>query len=477
MQEMCIQDLKNVFFFSIGTDASNKGNKKFFPIVVRYFCETRGVVDAVLDFYNDSNESSEAIAHRIKSVIEKNNLSLSSVSSCSADNASVNYGKHSSVYQKLKLNNSYIAQANCNCHVLNNCVKYALKAFTCDVESFVIKTYNSFVSSAKKSEVFRDFCNFLDMEYKELLRHVPTRWLSLLPAIDRLLLCWPALKSYFISQGEDNVADIIWTGFSCEESLNILPHCILNFVHNVLNIFEEATKRLKSNATTATEVHGIMVNVEEKLQQRWADKFYGNNATELLKSVQVNFSDRQKFTQEVDQFFQRSLSYLHKRYDYEQLFFKEIAPLALDNEIKWPSLLSLVERVGISIDCDKLYEELYALRKVRTELLCLTSDVSNRWVKFFATQQPEDTQLLRLVPFVLSIPVSNANCERVFSIMNALWTNTRNRLNFNLVKAELMMKMNFHMSCNEFYEFISKDKDLLKAAKSQEKYRFKCQKD
>ena len=77
------------------------------------------------------------------------------------------------------------------------------------MESFVIKTYNWFASSAKKSEVLRDFCNFLDMEYKELLRHVPTKWLSLLPAFDRLLLCWPALKSYFILQGEDNVADII----------------------------------------------------------------------------------------------------------------------------------------------------------------------------------------------------------------------------------------------------------------------------
>ena len=126
------------------------------------------------------------------------------------------------------------------------------------------------------------------------------------------------------------------------------------------------------------------------------------------------------------------------------------------------------------MDCDKLYEELCALRKVRSKLLCSTSDVSNRWVKFFATQQPEDTRLLRLGPFVLSIPVSNANCERVFSIMNVLWINSRNRQNFNLVKAELMMKMNFHMSCNEFYEFISKDKDLLKEAKSQEKYRFKC---
>ena len=125
-QEMCIKDSKNVFFFSIGTDASNKGNKKLYPGVVRYFSKTCGVVDAVLDFYNDSNESSEAIAHRILSVIEKNSFSLSLVSSYSADIASVNYGKHSSVNQKLKLINSHIVQVNCNCHVLNNCVKYAL---------------------------------------------------------------------------------------------------------------------------------------------------------------------------------------------------------------------------------------------------------------------------------------------------------------------------------------------------------------
>ena len=71
------------------------------------------------------------------------------------------------------------------------------------------------------------------------------------------------------------------------------------------------------------------MNVEEKLQQRWTDKFYGSNATELLKSVEVSFSDRQKFTQDVDQFFQRSLSYLHKWYNYEHSFFKDIAPLAL----------------------------------------------------------------------------------------------------------------------------------------------------
>ena len=134
---------------------------------------------------------------------------------------------------------------NCNCHVVNNCVKYTLKTFSFDVESFVIKTYNLFSSSTKKPEALRDFCDFVDIEYKKLLRHALTRWLSLLPAIDRLLLCWPALKSYFISQEEGNVADIIWRGFSCEQSLSILPHCILNFVHNQLSIFEKAIKQSK----------------------------------------------------------------------------------------------------------------------------------------------------------------------------------------------------------------------------------------
>ena len=83
------------------------------------------------------------------------------------------------------------------------------------------------------------------------------------------------------------------------------------------------------------------MNVEEKLQQRWTDKFYGSNATELLKSVEVNFCDRQKF-KEVDQFFQRSLSYLHKWYDYEHSFFKDKAPLALVRRLNGQACCNLL---------------------------------------------------------------------------------------------------------------------------------------
>lgn len=42
---------------------------------------------------------------------------------------------------------------------------------------------------------------FCEIEWAEMLRHVPTRWLTLTPAIERLLKNYPAIKAYFLSQG------------------------------------------------------------------------------------------------------------------------------------------------------------------------------------------------------------------------------------------------------------------------------------
>ena len=278
------------------------------------------------------------------------------------------------------------------------------------------------------------------------------------------------------SQGEDDVTDLIWKGFSCgDDDPSVLPQCTLYFVHNVMTVFDEAVKRLESNATTSTEVHGIMIDVKDKLQQRHNDKFYGSAAAKLLRSDDVSANDRHKFELEAEHFLTRCLTYLNKWYDYEHSFFKGIALLSLNDDIEWSELLSLVENLGsLGIDCDKLYEEFCILRKCQPDIVKSAANVADRWVKFFSSVQPQDVQMLRVVLYVLSIPVSNANCERVFSIMNELWSDSRNRLRIELVKAELMVKINFNMSCNHFYDFICQDKKLLKAAKSQDKYNFKA---
>jgi hypothetical protein len=49
-------------------------------------------------------------------------------------------------------------------------------------------------------EELKEFCYFVDIEYKQVLGSVKTRWLSLQPAITRVIVMFPGLKSYFLSQ-------------------------------------------------------------------------------------------------------------------------------------------------------------------------------------------------------------------------------------------------------------------------------------
>jgi len=81
--------------------------------------------------------------------------------------------------------------------------------------------------------------------------------------------------------------------------------------------------------------------------------------------------------------------------------------------------------------------------------------------------------LLKVVAFVFSIPVSNAFAERVFSHMEDVWANKRNRLSIAMVKSELQVRLNFKLSCTEFKTFIEEQKPLIAAAKRNAKYRWK----
>ena len=44
---------------------------------------------------------------------------------------------------------------------------------------------------------------FVQTEYREILQHAHTKWLSLQPCIERILLSWKVLTSYFQSRPTD----------------------------------------------------------------------------------------------------------------------------------------------------------------------------------------------------------------------------------------------------------------------------------
>ena len=115
-----------------------------------------------------------------------------------------------------------------------------------------MKVFSEFSAFAKRTAKLKEIFDFPHLEYKSILRHVPTRWLSLLPALDRLLLNWPALKEYFLNEDEDECATIIWKAFKDENSLP-LGYCY--FIHNIMQIFDIAFKKLESDYITCTTTH------------------------------------------------------------------------------------------------------------------------------------------------------------------------------------------------------------------------------
>jgi hypothetical protein len=193
-------------YFSIASDASNYGSSKMFPLAIQFWTSQDVMHNRMLDFYSDPEESAGAIANQLTSSLEKMDLSIQKVSAFSADNASVNYGKHSSVFQNLKKVNDRIIAANCPTHILHNAAKKASDKMAADVEVLVVKIFNNFSSSAKHTAAKKSIFAFLDNgeENRELLRHVTTRWLTLHPAIVRLGQNWPCVKSYFLSLGEND---------------------------------------------------------------------------------------------------------------------------------------------------------------------------------------------------------------------------------------------------------------------------------
>lgn len=227
---MCVSTAHTPFF-SVASDASNHGTTKLFPLSVRYWTPDLGVQTKVLDFYDDSDETSAAIHNQIVIKLEENGLGLDMISAYSADNASLNYGRYNSVFQKLKENNNCILKANCVAHIVHNSAKHAGDRLNIDIENVVNKTFSHFSSSAKRIEELKSIHTFVEIEYQSLLRHVPTRWLSLWPAVKRLHDSWAPIKTYFLSLGEDQCPKSLWQLFKDDQDGegNPLDLQVINF--------------------------------------------------------------------------------------------------------------------------------------------------------------------------------------------------------------------------------------------------------
>jgi hypothetical protein len=185
---MIKSETENIPYISVATDGSNHGSTKLFPVLIQYFDCKKGVTTKMIKLGDLKNETAVTIATYLEETLRNFNLFEKCVA-FSADNCNTNFGGinrkgNNNIYALLKQKTGRdIIGIGCPVHIVHNCGQHGFDALNIDLQTIVCKIYNYFSIYTIRTEELKTFCEFVETEYKQLLNHSKTRFLSLYPAI------------------------------------------------------------------------------------------------------------------------------------------------------------------------------------------------------------------------------------------------------------------------------------------------------
>lgn len=469
-------DLKECNFLSISTDTSNRHDVKLAPIVVRYFVPERGISVKLLDFQSVSGETSEILANHIMSILKKHEIENKVAAFC-GDNCNTNFGGvnrrgTNNVYSRLKEGLGVnIKGIGCSAHIVHNTIQHGVDGLPVEIEAIVVKIYKYFCIYTVRVTNLKEFCETADIEYKKLVKHGNTRFLSLLPAVERILQLFEGLKSYFLAQVNCPLA--LRQFFTTE-----IGELYFWFVHGQLNVFNKTIESMEKTNSTATDVGMELAKLKTNLRNRMENKFLPQAAKRLLNKLKDSINV-ENFMNDVDAFYGRCISYLElweKSFDGAEDF----EWICLNNELNWSEIEKAAENINKMqkpqsqnpIMIDELFDEVSLAKGFLQN--SNEASYSEKWVQLFThfhKQHIEVPNFKKIVEFAMCLPGTSAPVERIFSQMKKMWSDDRGRMEECVVEALLTCKLNLNMSCTEFYDKIKHDKNFLKKVHSSEKYK------
>lgn len=192
----------------------------------------------------------------------------------------------------------------CRAHIIHNIVQYASDCLPVDVDSIVCKIFGFFHIYTVRVENLKEFCDDVDVQYKGLLSHSKTKWLSPFPAIERIISMFDGLKSYFLSQ----------SNFPCILNNFFEDECLLlwfKFLHSQLKTFNNYIKKVESQNLSAIKLMYIMENLMIKIQNKKEEKFLTTEILNLLKQLEHDGLIKKKmFDDKCNKFYELYRSYL-----------------------------------------------------------------------------------------------------------------------------------------------------------------------
>ena len=237
-------------------ESNDRGDaEKLLTVLVRLFNPVSGtIVTRHLDTIGITDLTGLGIFTAVKSILDKYEINFKNVLSFTSDTCNVMKGARKGVIAHFRALQPKIIDVHCICHVVNLCAKAAMKVLPLKVDDFLVDIFYHFHHSVKRITSLHEYADFCAIEYKTILKHTPTRWLSLERAVSRTLDMWEPLCAYF-----NNHPDVEKSGKvkTIAENLNHpLTKPWLSFLSSIFSVFNKFNVLFQTSSTAT--VHRLV---------------------------------------------------------------------------------------------------------------------------------------------------------------------------------------------------------------------------
>lgn len=466
-----LSDLKKVQFSLLIDESTDCSAIKSICICVRYFNGTTVTTNllALVDLFDKHNmdqasqgSTAEHLYKTVINVLDNANIPHLNLIGFASDGCNTMMGANNSVVSRLKTVYPGIVILKCICHSLHLCASHACEELPRMCEDLARDIYNFFKNSSKRQSQFIEFQTFCNADPHKILRPSQTRWLSLISVVKRLLEQWDALKLFFNSQWFEHKTH------SSEHINQALHNDIIKlyylFLEYVLPKVTQLNEYFQSEKVIITDLHinicrmykdilccflkdGYVnktpieqINPNDNVNHKNINSMYlGIDVMKLLNENKLSDNDIYDFRVRCKCFLVKLTNEIRKRYDFDNDILSKLHIFNPKTVVVPDSLFDIMNclpRLVNDLDIQDVDSQwrMY-IRERKDKISCNFENLDNYWHHVSMLTDYNNKYIYKslgtFVLRVLSLPHSNAACERVFSKVNLVKTDIRNRLNTN----------------------------------------------
>lgn len=475
--------------------------KKHLGVVVKYFSRTQNeVISTFLGLSELESSDAEGIVTSLVALLKDSGLQIRNLSGIGTDNAFVMTGINASVYKilKEKYDLKHLILVRCVCHSIQLAVSHAsVDTVPRQVEFLIRETHNWFKISSKRQPEYRTLYESLNCGEKPLkiLKTCDTRWLSIEPAITRILSQWRELTLHFEkSRLSDNCykAEMLYQMFKASQNELYLQflRCVLDETQSALKIFEQKSadptllfntlQDLIKKLCLKIIISQACLNFNSLDVTRYLspNPYLGYIFETKLQESNLPNDIKNGIKERCVNFVIKLISQLQQRLPENLKCLKNSSCLSVTKILKptrsLQEIVHLCESFGYAPEeIDKIVEQ---WRTIILQEWVHKGDTVKFWSEVKDSKDASSTspykEIFSLAMKVFSLPHSNADIERVFSTMNVIKNKLRNSLCLDTINAILHVRYGLVLKKSNCANY-KLPNNVLRKISSTDKYKFK----